>query len=209
MSPQNKEVFMKVTSNNGSTGYSWIVDDDCDQIVDIESGYVYYEPDTNDSWDVGYGEEIFTLTAKKYGECTFKIAYARAWEWTNFADFEETNGYIIQVPIYVLSGSNTNGGSGGSNTGGNGRTKPRYEQRDQTYYCDDTKENCALKEQLGIGWREERAFKIVGIQAWIRSILGINPIGHLPLSIAYVGANQDDAKPEWIKFYMWSLKWWT
>ena len=89
LSEQNgKEVYMKVTSNNGSTGYTWIIDHaDCDGVANIESGYVYYPPETDDGFDVGYGEEVFTVTAEGRGECTFRVAYARAWEFVSFEDY--------------------------------------------------------------------------------------------------------------------------
>ena len=79
---------MKVTSNNGSTGYTWMIDyEECKDVIKIVSGYVYYEPEEEDGFGVGYGEEIFTVTAKGKGECTFRIAYARAWEFVSFEDY--------------------------------------------------------------------------------------------------------------------------
>ena len=93
---------MKVTSNNGSTGYSWMIDyEECKDVIKIVSGYVYYEPEEEDGFGVGYGEEIFTVTAKGKGECTFRIAYARAWEFVSFEDYKNQNGKIIEIPIRV------------------------------------------------------------------------------------------------------------
>ncbi len=67
LSQYNREVYLKVTSNNGSTGYSWIIDHAaCEGVATIESRYVYYEPESDDGWDVGYGEEIFTVTGEKF-----------------------------------------------------------------------------------------------------------------------------------------------
>ena len=51
---------------------------------------------------MGYGEEIFTLTAKGFGTCLFRLAYARAWDFTTFEEFAEQNGYMISIPIRVL-----------------------------------------------------------------------------------------------------------
>ena len=83
------EAYLKATSNNGSTGYTWIIDHKgCKDVVVIESGYVYYPPENDDGFDTGYGEEIFTVTAVGQGECTFRIAYARAWEFSSFEDYE-------------------------------------------------------------------------------------------------------------------------
>ena len=40
------EAHLKISSNNGSTGYSWIIDfDSCDGIVEITSGYVVFDND--------------------------------------------------------------------------------------------------------------------------------------------------------------------
>lgn len=101
LSNQNKKAFMKVSSNQ-STGYSWIVDyDDCRDILEITSGYVTYE---NDDFAGAGGEEVFTLTAVGFGECDFRIAYARVWEFKTFRDHENSNGYTIKVPITVISG---------------------------------------------------------------------------------------------------------
>ena len=79
---------MKVTSNNGSTGYTWIIDHkECDGVAEITSNYAYYPPENDDGFDVGYGEEVFTVTAAGKGECTFRVAYARAWEFVSFEDY--------------------------------------------------------------------------------------------------------------------------
>ena len=105
LTEQDPEIYLKVTSNNGSTGYTWIIDHDgCDDVVDIDAGYVYYPPEDENSFDVGYGEEIFTLTAEGKGECNFRIAYARAWEFSSFEDYENQNGLIISVPVRVPFG---------------------------------------------------------------------------------------------------------
>ena len=205
MNKQNKKVYMKVTSNNGSTGYTWIIDhDECKDILDIESGYVYYEPESNDAFDIGYGEEIFTLTAKKYGTCTFRIAYARAWEWSNFADHISSNGYIIEVPIQVVNTNPSGGGSTGGGSSGGGR-RPREDPNE--YVCDPNVDNCDLKEQLMIGWKEERAFALLGISAWLRTIMGLNPVGHLPSAIFYLGAKKGNVPS--LKKFMWTTKYWT
>ena len=102
LSNVNKEAFLKVSSNQ-STGYSWIVDyDDCEDILDITSGYVTYENDGNSFSGAG-GEEVFTLTAVGYGKCDFTIAYARVWEFTSFKNHKNSNGYTISVPINVIT----------------------------------------------------------------------------------------------------------
>ena len=63
---------------------------------------MYYDADDDSGFDVGYGEDIFTLTAKNYGECTFRMAYVRPWEFSTFEDYAKKNGYIISIPIRVL-----------------------------------------------------------------------------------------------------------
>ena len=96
------EVSMKIASNNGSTGYTWIIDHQgCAGVVRIESGYVFYPPAEDDGFDVGYGEEVFTVNAEEEGECTFMIAYAKAWEFVSFEDYENQNGKIIAIPVRV------------------------------------------------------------------------------------------------------------
>ena len=120
LSKQNNEAYLKIGSNNGSTGYTWIIDQQsCKRYLDISSGYVFYEPETDDGWDVGYGEEIFTLTAKRYGNCIFRIAYARSWEFVDFEDHINQNGYVIEIPIRVKNvvpqgNDNTDTSSGGA-----------------------------------------------------------------------------------------------
>ena len=102
---------MKVTSNSGSTGYSWIIDDkSCDGIVSIETGYVYYPADDESGFDVGYGEEIFTITKEDFGECTFRAAYAQPWAFSGFEDHVKNNGYIISIPIRVIEANDDNSG---------------------------------------------------------------------------------------------------
>ena len=89
MSQYNRESFLKVTSDAGSAseGYTWLIDyDDCEGIVDITSGVVYY-PSTNGNVDNSYSEEIFTLTAGGFGSCEFTIAYAIPWQFTSFSKF--------------------------------------------------------------------------------------------------------------------------
>ena len=84
LSKQNNVAIFKITSNNGSTGYTWFMDRaECEKILDMDQGYVYYESGNNER-DDGFGEEIFTLTAKNYGTCTFRLAYAFSWKWIDF-----------------------------------------------------------------------------------------------------------------------------
>ena len=163
LSKQNNVAYFKITSNNGATGYTWFMDKEaCERIVDMESGYVYYEPENNDEFDLGYGEEIFTLTAKKYGSCTFRIAYARSWEWVDFRNHENNDGYMLEIPIRVLQGSSS-GSSGSGSNDNSGTIQGIYDKKDDEEECDATIENCEIKEQLGIGWREKRAFRMIGI----------------------------------------------
>ena len=41
------------------------------------------------------------MTADGNGECDFRIAYARPWEFVSFEDYERQNGTIIKVPLRV------------------------------------------------------------------------------------------------------------
>ena len=118
LSNVNNEAYMKITSNNGSTGYSWLIDTEaCDAILDIDVGYVYHEAESEDGIDgIGYGEEIFTLTAEKYGKCTFRLAYARSWEFVDFETHEKENGYLIEIPINVLTNDQRGSSTGTTGT---------------------------------------------------------------------------------------------
>ena len=104
LSRVNNEAYFKITSNNGSTGYSWLIDTDaCDAILDIDTEYIYTEPEDDSNFGVGYGEEVFTLSAEKYGKCVFRLAYARSWEFVDFETHKRENGYLIEIPINVLT----------------------------------------------------------------------------------------------------------
>ena len=119
MSQYNRESYLSVTSDSGSTaqGYTWLIDyDDCEGIVDITSSIAYY-PSTNPNVDNGYSEEIFTLTAGGFGTCDFTIAYAIPWQFTSFSKFEKQGGLVISIPIRVVDGDE-NPSSGGSSSGG-------------------------------------------------------------------------------------------
>ena len=48
------------------------------------------------------------MTAKGKGECTFRAAYARAWEFVSFENYENQNGKIIKIPIRVPDGDPIN-----------------------------------------------------------------------------------------------------
>ena len=149
MSRENKIVYMKITSNNGSTGYSWIIDkQSCNGILDITQKYWYYEPEENDGWDVGYGEEIFTLTALKFGNCDFRMAYARTWEWVDFRNHEKNNGYMIEIPITVLQSRfyDNDSSSGSSSSSGGSSMQDVYDRKDEQEACDPELENCTIKE---------------------------------------------------------------
>ena len=82
-----------MASNNGSTGFSWLIDrQDCNDILDITTGFV----SNSDGFDTGFGEEIFTLTAVGEGDCTFRIAYANPDDRSfSFDEYANSNGLII------------------------------------------------------------------------------------------------------------------
>ena len=99
---KGSEENLKIASSNGATGFSWLIDrEDCRGVVDITNGYVFTPPESDDGFDVGFGEEIFTLTAEEPGECVFRIAYANPSQFISFEDYANQNGLIIQIPIQV------------------------------------------------------------------------------------------------------------
>ena len=53
--------------------------------------------------DTGQGKEIFTLKAKSFGECNFRIAYARPKYFMSFEYQEAKGGLIITIPIQVIN----------------------------------------------------------------------------------------------------------
>ena len=192
LSQYNREIYMKITSNNGSTGYSWIIDHDaCDDVVSVESGYVYYPASDEDSFDVGYGEEVFTITAEDYGQCVFRIAYARAWEFSGFEEYEQQNGYIITIPIRVIKETD--------NAGQNKQSG-----------CDSSIEDCLALQQ---DWsNEKKAFKIIGVFAWLRSFAIFNLISFLPQAISFTRLERDNWEAghrfRWITTYWVQVAGW-
>ena len=201
LSRVNNEAYLKITSNNGSTGYSWLIDTDaCEAILDIDTGYVYHEADDDTNFGVGYGEEIFTLKAEKYGKCVFRLAYARSWEFVDFETHRRQNGYLIEIPINVLTndqrGTITNDGSGTDTT--NSGTA--------TWVCNEG-EDCSLREEMGITVRHYKAYRMLGVMSWVRSTLGLNPVGHLPLALGFLGTNRESAT--WANVFLWSNKYYT
>ena len=201
LSRVNPEAYLKITSNNGSTGYSWLIDTDaCESILDIDVSYVYTEPEDDSNFGVGYGEEIFTLTAQKYGKCMFRLAYARSWEFIDFETHRRQNGYLIEIPISVLTNDQR-----GSSTGTTGQDSTR--DGTATWYCDASVEDCTLREELGITVRHYKAFRMLGVMSWVRSTVGLNPMGHLPLALGFTGGLKDS--PKWANVFMWANKYYT
>ena len=196
LSRVNNEAYLKITSNNGSTGYSWLIDTDaCDAILDIDTEYIYTEAEDDTNFGVGYGEEVFTLKAEKYGKCVFRLAYARSWEFVDFETHRRQNGYLVEIPINVLTndqrGTITNDGSGTDTT--NAGTV--------TWVCNEG-EDCSLREEMGITVRHYKAYRVLSIMSWIRSTIGLNPVGHLPLALAFIGVNNNS--PKWANVYLWA-----
>ena len=201
LSRVNNEAYLKITSNNGSTGYSWLIDTDaCDAILDIDTEYIYTEAEDDTNFGVGYGEEVFTVRAEKYGKCVFRLAYARSWEFVDFESHRRENGYLIEIPINVLTndqrGTITNDGTGTDTT--NAGTV--------TWVCNEG-EDCSLREEMGITVRHYKAYRVISIMAWVRSTLGLNPVGHLPLALAFIGVNNNS--PTWANVYLWAELYYT
>ena len=145
-------------------------------MVDIESGYVYYPPTGDDGFDAGHGEEIFTLTAERSGECDFTIAYARTWEFSNFDRYAKDGGYVISIPIRVYGLDNDDKNDK--------KAKP---------------ENKPAKKKEPFDPEEGRkAFKIIGIFAWIRAWNLFDIVAYLPQAISYSVTRND-----WTHGYRW------
>ena len=144
---------------------------------------------------MGYGEEIFTLTAKGFGACVFRLAYARAWEFTTFEEYEEENGYMISIPVRVYKREELNeDGTPISDTTeeADDECNPNFE------VCGDGVYDWSL---------EQRSFKIMGVTAWIRAFFGFDFFSFLPLAIAHtVVANGHYGSAN---AYMWIERYWA
>ena len=195
LSNVNKEAFLKVSSNQ-STGYSWIVDyDDCEDILDITSGYVTYEDDDSSFPTGAGGEEVFTLTAVGYGDCDFTIAYARVWEFKSFRDHKNSNGYTISVPINVITQEETD-------------QQASYDAWDGKITNGDQSGWIFGEGDVKGNVRRDRSHYIwFGAFSWIRSITLLGAFGWLPTAIAQARLNRYNiqAAPK----LMWLIKWWS
>ena len=93
--------------SNASTGYSWIIDESAcsEDILTVEESYAPPEPEMIvDGKAVEMagapGTSYFTFTGGDKGDCTFKMAYARSWEF----NWEETNdnfARMITIPVTI------------------------------------------------------------------------------------------------------------
>ena len=95
-----KEYFS--VEENLTTGYQWIVHEDaCEpDVLKIESDY---DPPADIENYVGApGTRYFTLTGVGKGECDFKMAYARPWEFS-WSDETTINSAVelVQFPVTV------------------------------------------------------------------------------------------------------------
>ena len=58
------------------------------------------------------GYFLFTLTGKDLDSvCTFRILYARAWEFTGWAEVDEEKVNLIEIPVTVLDAQTCNPGT--------------------------------------------------------------------------------------------------
>ena len=175
---------LKVASSNGATGFSWLIDrDDCRGVIDITNGYVFVPPATNDGFDVGFGEEIFTLTATEPGACTFRIAYANPAQFTTFDDYENRNGLIISIPIEVGDA-----------------------EEDDIVFCDYKLEDCDLKSEMDITKRTERMYKLMGASAWMHTFTPFGLVTWLPQAITWVKSGRDLLAAE---RFLFTTKYWS
>ena len=68
--------------------------------------------------------------------------------------------------------------------------------------CDATDEDCITRK------KELKAFKIMGIQAWMRAFNGpVNIVSFLPQAIAWVRAKK--GHPVAAERFVWFTKWWS
>ena len=94
-------VHFKVSTDYSlaSQGYIWIVDGNrCGGILHSKSATPVFVAD-------GQGEEVFTLTAYSFGECTYRIAFANPNQFTGFDEYE--GGDVISIPINISSTQQT------------------------------------------------------------------------------------------------------
>ena len=99
---------------------------------------------------------------------------------------------MIEIPISVI----TPDGSVEPSRGGRASPADR---------CNDAIENCQLKDELGIDDKVRRAFTMLGISSWVRSILGLNPVAHLPTAVTYLIAKNGNQ----FKTFKWVVVWWN
>ena len=121
------------------------------------------------------------MTADGNGECDFRIAYARAWEFVSFEDYENQSGTIITVPLRVTG---------------------QDDDDDDEDDCDPTDENCATSK------KQKKAFNIMGAQAWLRAFNGpIDFAVFLPQAIFWTLAK--NGKENAADRFVWVTKWWA
>ena len=169
------EAHLKVSSNGGSTGYSWIVDfESCDGIAEITSGYVEF---TGSDANVigGAGEEVFSIRAIGVGNCNFQIAYAQSWNFGGFSD--NSNTYIISIPVRVLGFSKDDAEKGYDGWRGESFAWDNEEK------CDELTGECGL---IQYDYQRDRSdFIWFGVMSWFRSFDFFNIITFMPTAITF------------------------
>ena len=196
LSENASEAHLKVSSNGGSTGYSWIVNfDSCADIAEITSGYV--ESTGNANMIGGAGEEIFTVTASGVGNCNFQIAYAQSWAFTGFND--DSNTYIISIPVRVLDFTNEDEELGYDGWRGESFAWNNKEK------CDKETGECKLTEY---DYGTDRAdFIWFGVMSWFRSFDLFNFITFMPTAVTYTRLirQNKEAAPK----FLWMVRLWS
>ena len=87
---------------NLTTGYEWIMEtpSPCKGLVSTASSYDAPQFENDDIEYVGApGTRYYSVTGKSKGECTWKIAYARNWEF----DWENRQNAAVQMVSIDLS----------------------------------------------------------------------------------------------------------
>ena len=74
-------------ASNPTTGYDWIFDnEDCNSFITIEDSYQMDEEGFESGMMGVPGTTTVKLTGFLEGQCTWRAAYARDWEFTGFND---------------------------------------------------------------------------------------------------------------------------
>ena len=95
--------FFKI-DENPSTGYEWIIDPNgcTEEHVKVDQSFDPPAQFEGEEQLAGApGTACFSFTGKNKGECTFRMAYARNWEFDWGENIGESD-QIIEIPVSVV-----------------------------------------------------------------------------------------------------------